>query len=111
MTHTEAEQKIREITETLSQQFDPEKLILFGSRAWGTPDENSDFDVVMIKKDVPDTIEMMRDVSRAFIGKRCPLDVLIYTPEEIEYRRYGDLFVRQVLEEGKVLYEKTHYAG
>ncbi len=111
MTNEEVEQKLKDITETLSKKFDPEKLILFGSRAWGTPHEDSDFDVVMIKSEVPDKIEMMRDVSRAFIGKRCSLDVLIYTPEEIEYRRFGDPFVRQVLEEGKLLYEKTHHSS
>lgn len=91
---------------TLSKNFDPEKLILFGSRAWGKPREDSDFDVIVIK-DVKDHFQAVRDMHRSFIGKHCPVDILLYTPEQFEYRqRRGDLFIKQVTEEGKVLYER-----
>lgn len=106
MTQQEVEQKLQEITDTITQQFDPEKLILFGSRAWGTPHEDSDFDVIVIKK-VKDHFKEVRDIHRAFIGKRCPIDILLYTPEQFKYRqRRGDLFIKQVTKEGKMLYER-----
>jgi len=99
-------QKLKEITRRLVAEFAPERIILFGSHAWGHPDENSDIDllVVVSESDLPPP----RRASRAY---RClrevpvPLDILVKTREEVERARHVPAsLIHEVLERGRVLY-------
>ncbi|HOL22411.1 MAG TPA: nucleotidyltransferase domain-containing protein [bacterium] len=102
----QVEGKIKQISESL-KDYNPEKVILFGSYAWGTPGEDSDFDLLIIKrtnqkffKRVPEARKYLYKINSAF-------DILVLTPEEIEKRRkMGDFFIKEILEKGKVLYER-----
>ena len=97
---------LKEIVQRLVQEFRPEKIILFGSHAWGTPTEDSDLDLCVI---VPSSGE--RPVQRAVRAYRClrgmnvPKDILVKTHAEVEeFRHVVASLERQILEEGKVLY-------
>jgi predicted nucleotidyltransferase len=100
------QEEIKRIVESLSD-YRPEKVILFGSVACGKERENSDIDLLIIKESrlkrpfrVKEVFETLRNVKRQF-----PLDVLVYTPKEIEQRlALGDFFIKRVLAEGKVIY-------
>jgi len=95
-----------EMVRRLVAEFHPEKIILFGSRAWGTPDEDSDVDLFVI---VPESDEHpIRRMQRAHhcLGNiPVPTDILVKTRAEAEhYRRVRASLEYKVFTEGKVLY-------
>jgi predicted nucleotidyltransferase len=95
---------VQRIATALAQKPEVERAILFGSYARGRRDLFTDLDVLIVMDSPLDfvsrTAEMYRDLS-------CPvdLDLLVYTPEELARNRDRG-FIRRVLEEGKVIYEK-----
>jgi predicted nucleotidyltransferase len=101
---------INEITRKLIENYRPEKIILFGSIAKGTFREDSDIDMLIIKQtDKKRFIDRWVEVLE--IACDFELDVSfephVYTPGEIKKRlQLGDFFVEEILETGKVLYEK-----
>ncbi|MBI5749616.1 MAG: nucleotidyltransferase domain-containing protein [Nitrospinae bacterium] len=98
---------ITQIIEKIKKYFQPEKIIIFGSFAWGTPTKDSDLDLLIIKdsKEKPRkrALEVRRIISEenAFIG----IDILVYTPEEFNKRmKMGDSFLSMVMKKGRVVY-------
>jgi uncharacterized protein len=100
-------QKILEIVNKIASGYNPEKIILFGSYALGTPGENSDVDLLVIKEtDLPRPQRAVQ-VRKIIYGSMIPIDLLVYTPSEIEESRDNKFsFVYQVLNTGKTLYER-----
>lgn len=99
---------LSELTNRLVEALQPDKVILFGSQAWGTPDDSSDIDLYVI---VPESSE--RPVQRARRARACigdvrtPLDILVRTRAEADkYRHLYASLECQVFEKGRVLYER-----
>ena len=87
-------------------RYDPEKIILFGSRARGEADEYSDYDVIVIKRTEPPFLERLREMVPYLVDFGCPAEILVYTPEEFErVREVGLGWVVQ--REGMLLYERA----
>lgn len=92
----------RRIVETLH----PIKVVLFGSYAYGQPNNNSDIDILVIM-DTEETLHKrvmrVRQVAKIpFL----PLDVIVRTPQEVAQRlAMGDFFLKDILDKGRVLYE------
>ena len=104
---TVTEDEIRSFVDDVVNRFNPERVILFGSHASGntTPDSDVDLLVVMDFKNRPhqQAFEIRRAIKRSF-----PLDILVRRPADINRRlRLGDFFIKEIMQEGKVLYEKT----
>lgn len=98
---------IERMTDELVRQFDPDRIILFGSHARGTAGPDSDVDFLVVLPHVEDkletTIEMRRRLARFPAAK----DIIVTSPEEIRER--GDLvgsILRPALREGKVVYDR-----
>ena len=102
------EAKIKEITEKIVKEFQPEKIILFGSWAWGTPGADSDVDLFIVKESNKKRWEREYDLRMNLIGNKFPpMDLLIYTPEEMERRiRIEDFFIQDILKNGKLMYAR-----
>ncbi|TSC62814.1 MAG: DNA polymerase beta domain-containing protein [Parcubacteria group bacterium Gr01-1014_48] len=101
------EKAIKDIVKKIVAEYQPEKIILFGSYAWGTPHEWSDVDLFIEKKSEKNIFERMRDVDRILFGITTPVDALVYTPQQTEQRlRMGDPFLKKVFSLGKELYAK-----
>jgi len=104
---------VEEIVRIIRDRYKPEKIILFGSRVWGEPDEQSDLDILVIKETSKPEIERMRDVSRLVRRYHhapywLAMDILVKTPAEVRHRlEIGDDFIRQIVEHGKVVYERA----
>ena len=87
-------------------EFSPERIILFGSHAWGHPNKNSDVDllVVVSESDQP----APRRAARAYSCLRevpLPLDILVKTQAEVERTRHVPAsLVNEIYERGRVLY-------
>ncbi len=101
------EREIERITEKIVREYKPEKIILYGSCARGKITKNSDIDMFLIKKTKKSFGERLREISGLVGDRSVPFEAIVYTPQELERElRLGDFFVEEVLEEGKVLYEK-----
>ena len=97
---------LNETVERLKTEFQPEEIYLFGSRAWGTPDEDSDVDLMVI---VPSSDE--RPIRRDQRAQKClgrlavPADVLVRTRGEVNrYKHLRASLFHQVLNQGRKLY-------
>ena len=98
---------LQAITQRIVENFDPEKVILFGSRSAGTPRADSDVDLLVIMNASGSPIERAVQVKRVCRPRFVSMDVLVKTPKEIATRlRQGSFFLREVLEQGRVLYER-----
>jgi predicted nucleotidyltransferase len=95
--------------EILIREYEPEKLILFGSVAQGEIHEWSDLDLVVIKRTDKPLLERIEEVLR-LVRPKVGLDVLVYTPEEmedlIEERRV--FVLDEIIYKGAVAYERRH---
>jgi uncharacterized protein len=98
--------KISRIVASIVAECSPERVILFGSHAYGTPDRDSDIDLFIVA-DMPGLpAERVRLVRRA-IKERASIDIVVRSPKDIEASLKGrDWFVQEVFERGKVLYAR-----
>jgi len=104
----------RQVSETLPaaverivQELQPEKIILFGSYAYGTPSPGSDVDLLVIMETEESSKERSWAVSRLLIPRPFPVDILVRTPQEIQRAlAKGDFFTREIIAQGRVLYER-----
>lgn len=97
---------LKEVKNRIVDAIRPEKIILFGSHAWGTPEEGSDLDLFIIVpySDEP-SYRRARAVYRALRGIDVPIDVVVVTHDEMERaRNVATSLARKVLEQGNVLY-------
>jgi len=106
--HLIPRQRIRAYCETIGQEFHPEKIILFGSYAYGQPRPDSDVDLLVIMdfrgRDVNKACQI-----RARFDTPFPLDLLVRKPAFINERmRERDMFIELVMNQGIVLYESKH---
>lgn len=97
--------EIQKITAQIIEKYQPDKVILFGSAARNELKEDSDLDLLIIKKETPlYGADRIRQLSR-MIDRDISVDFLIYRPEEFDKRlQMGDPFIKLILKEGKVLY-------
>jgi predicted nucleotidyltransferase len=95
---------IRRFARGVAERFHPEKIILFGSHAYGTPRPDSDVDILVI---MPTRNKHSQAVKiREAIPAPFPMDLLVRTPQEISrWLAEGDTFVTTIVSKGKVLYE------
>jgi len=101
---------LQEILERIVRGYTPERVIIFGSYAYGEPDEESDIDLLIIKKTEQRPIERWTELKRMLRdqGRLISVSPLVYTPQEVEERlAMGDMFLEEVLERGKTLYERS----
>jgi predicted nucleotidyltransferase len=100
---------VRDLVGRIVRAGEPERIILFGSRARGTPRPGSDYDFLVIK-DIPKDVRRAyrRQICRSLIGLGVSKDVVVATPEEV--RRFGSMVgtvLKPALEEGIVVYERA----
>ncbi|MFQ5796306.1 MAG: nucleotidyltransferase domain-containing protein [Candidatus Bipolaricaulia bacterium] len=91
----------------LIAEYAPQKVILFGSYADGSPGPDSDIDLLIIKETSERFIDRWVTAQRILTGthRSVPVETLVLTPEEIENRlAVGDQFIEEILEKGEVLY-------
>ena len=99
---------LRTIVETIVKETQPEQVILFGSRARGTDQGESDYDLLVVVRDVQNEREVSRPVYRALLDKKtgAAVDVVVVNAEALERYRENPFYVYgQALREGKVLYD------
>ena len=99
---------IQALSQQISDQFQPDRIILFGSYAYGQPTEDSDVDLLVIlpfeERPVDKAIAIRQRLRPHF-----PLDLMARTPQQIQQRlAMGDFFIQDILKNGHILYEANH---
>jgi len=100
------QERINEIIKEIVKSFKPQKVILFGSYASGTPTEESDLDLLIIKdSDLPTRLQN-RKVRKILAGLKVPVDVIVKTADEFEtYKDIIGTIVYPANKFGKLVYE------
>ena len=97
--------RIEEFGQRIGHEFGAEKVVLFGSYAQGTATDDSDVDLLVICPFQGRSVDKSVEI-RLKLRPKFPVNLLVRTPEKIRQRiDMGDDFMREILEEGKVLYE------
>ena len=97
--------KIQDLCRQIVENFHPQKVILFGSYAYGKPTEDSDVDLLVVMPYEGNELEQMAKVRRR-IKSIFPLDIFVKTPAQLKERyEMDDYFIKEIIEKGKVLYE------
>src|SRR5947208_16689165 len=98
---------IRRFAREVAAHFEPDRIMLFGSHAYGAPHADSDVDILVVmaaRNELDQAAKISLTVDHNF-----PLDLMVRTPKNLAWRlAEGDSFLREVLDRGKVLYEKTN---
>lgn len=98
---------IRRIVQRIAEEYAPERVILFGSYASGSPGPDSDIDLLIIKDTPERFIDRWTTVRRILSDpkRKVPVETIVLTPEELSQRlQIGDQFIAEIVEKGKVLY-------
>jgi predicted nucleotidyltransferase len=101
-------EKIARFVDEVARQFKPQRIVLFGSYAYGQPDDHSDVDLLVIMPH-----EGHNAIAAASIRKRIragfPMDLVVRSPDEVRQRiEMGDTFIIEIIEQGETLYEANH---
>ena len=104
--------QIESLAEQITRVSSPRQVILFGSQARGTANADSDVDLLIVgEKPSGEGWSRRREIGRirrALSLPGVPIDILFFTPEEVEkWRHTTNHVVSEALREGKVLYERS----
>src|SRR5262245_13650278 len=98
---------IRRYAKAVAERFEPERIILFGSYAYGTPHEDSDVDLLVVMPPRNQIDQAFR--LRSTMPTPFPMDLIVRTPKEMQWRlEEGESFLSEITTRGKVLYEKDN---
>lgn len=97
---------LADMTRRIVEAFQPHRVILFGSHAYGTPHKDSDVDLLVVMDSEERSAKRRMRVSPVARVPFLPMDVLVYTPLELAHKvELSDPFVGEMLEKGTVLYD------
>lgn len=98
---------VRKVVRQIVAGFRPDKIVLFGSHAYGRPGRDSDVDLLVVMESKKRPVDRAIEVSKSLRFYPFPMDILVRTPREVRHRlRMGDYFYEEILKKGKVLYER-----
>ena len=99
---------IPELVEKIKKDYKPQKIILFGSYAYGKPTRDSDIDLLIIKDTKERPIDRRVRVRRIVdIRKPISFSPLVVTPKELKFRlNAGDQFFKEIVDKGRELYAR-----
>lgn len=101
-------ENIMQLSQAIVNGFQPEKIILFGSYAYGNPQNDSDVDLLVILPYKGSNFRKIWEILNK-VQPKFAIDLLVRTPVEIEQRlAWNDFFLREIIEKGKVIYESAN---
>lgn len=99
--------EIRAVVKQIVERFQPERIILFGSYAYGKPKPESDVDLLVVMETPLRNPEQAAHIARA-VDYHFGMDLLVRNPNQLKERiELGDSFLIEVTERGKVLYARA----
>lgn len=102
--------QIQQVSDEIARRFQPERIILFGSYAYGTPTEDSDVDLLVIMS-LPDKGRGRASDIRQHLDVAFPMDLVVCDPDYLERRiAMNDFFLIEITQKGQVLYASDYAA-
>ena len=103
-----ATREIQSFADRIAREFQPQRIILFGSSACGQADTDSDVDIMVVLPYAGKSWEVATQI-RNRLRSSFPLDLIVRSPDQVRERlAMADPFLREVVRHGKVLYEADH---
>lgn len=100
---------IDKIINIIADTENPDQVILFGSYSRDSATEDSDLDLLIIKETTIPPNKRCRELRKKLRGLKVPIDLLMYTPSEInEWKETKSAFITKILENGMILYGKDN---
>ncbi len=103
MTTNQIQLQIDLIKNQLVKKYKPQKIILFGSYAYGVPNKDSDIDLLVIIDTDKPFHERIQQV-RSLLPKGQPFDLIILTPSEYQKTRHTNSLLSEIESKGRVIY-------
>ena len=110
----QARQDLQRLLRKLIAEYAPQQVILFGSHAYGEPDQHSDLDLLIVKETSETPFRRRVQVGRIVQDKRrkTPIQPLVITPQELTSQlEKGDPFLIEIMEKGEILYDGPRVPG
>ena len=102
--------QIQRVSDEIARKFQPERIILFGSYAYGTPTEDSDVDLLVVMP-LPNKGRGRASDIRLHLDISFPLDLVICDPKYLRQRiEMNDFFLQEITEKGKIIYAGAYAA-
>ena len=103
-----ADATLAEIIRRILAAGEPQKIVLFGSRACGDARADSDYDLLLVEPSELPRHKRVARYRRALTGLAGAKDILVWTPDEVaQWREVPNAFVTTAVQEGVVLYERS----
>jgi predicted nucleotidyltransferase len=101
-------ERVQDICDRIARAFRPEKIVVFGSHAYGEPGPFSDLDLLVVMPFEGSPLQQAaRIISR--INPAMGVDLIVRTPAQVRERlAMPDAFMREIMERGRVAYEADH---
>ncbi len=100
---------ITELVRLIAEKFDPDKIILFGSYAYGEPEPFSDIDLLVVMETDKDEWQQAQTIRAILPARSFGLDILVRSQSEINHRiAINDWFLKDIVTQGKLVYERDH---
>ena len=105
----ELEKNLKKLVRSLKENYQPEKIILFGSLASGRVSPDSDLDLLIVKKGLPQRYwDRVKEIAPFLLASGVGVDYVIWSPEELIQETGKNKFLKEeILEKGKILYDRT----
>ena len=99
------EELIQEIKERIVSAVHPDKIIVFGSYAYGTPTKDSDLDLLVIMPSDEPMHKRVLPIRKLLRDFGVPKDVIVYTPQEVDdWKDVSNAFITSIMRKGKIIY-------
>jgi len=95
------------IKQTVLATIPAEKIIVFGSYAWGTPNEDSDLDLFVVSNSSEDVMQQTLKINMALFSENFPLDVYVIAKDKLPEKIEKNKLVRKIIHDGKSIYSKS----
>ncbi len=96
---------VKDITKRLIEYYNPDRIILYGSHGTRRNKKDSDIDLFIIKDTEKRPVERQIEVERILSDRSLPLDIMVYTSQEVNFLfSIGSPFIEEVMEKGRLLY-------
>jgi len=101
------QEQIEQVLRIIVDKYKPEKVILFGSYAYGLPSKDSDLDLLVVKDSNLPRYKRAREIRKYLWGiTDIPKDIIVYTQKEIDdWAEVKEAFITGIIKKGRILYE------
>lgn len=98
---------LRHLVDILIREVEPDRIILFGSRARGTNEERSDYDICIIKTGVVHRRKLAKQIYRLLYDIDVPVDIIVETPEHFDRLKDNRFLIyKEIAKHGEVIYDR-----